>query len=291
VTARVRTGQLVPVDVRGFRGDVHVRLDGPADAPPVVMLHGFSGSLHWFDRVVPLLPGYRLIRLDLVGHGSTGGPAVDAPVQTAVVTAVLEHLDVRGATALGHSFGADVAVGLAETSDRVDRLVIVCQAPDYSDATFPPGHVLMTVPVLGSALAAGVKTLVRSVGPLVLRRAPESARVLAEQGLSDFRALNGGMFRVVLGDRRERMARRPLDAQVRAAGKPTLVLLGTKDHFYGARSRKRYEAAGATVEVLEGAGHSPLVEIPDEAAAIIRRWLDPLDPLSSAAADAAGTCP
>ena len=53
---------------------------------------------------------------------------------------------------------------------------------------------------------------------------------------------------------------RPLDAQVRAAGKPTLVILGGRDHFYGARSAARYEAAGARVEILPESGHSPLVD-------------------------------
>src|SRR4051794_38393617 len=115
MAARTRIGDLVPVDVPGFRGSVHVRIDGPADAPPVVMLHGFSGSLHWFDRVVPLLSDdYRLIRIDLAGHGSTGGRAQDAPVQIRVVGAVLDELDIRDAAVLGHSFGADVAAGLAE---------------------------------------------------------------------------------------------------------------------------------------------------------------------------------
>lgn len=275
----------------GFRGRVHVRLDGPADAPPVMLLHGFSGSLHWFDRVVPLLPGHRLVRIDLVGHGATGGPAVDAPVQTRVAEAVLAQLDLTGVTALGHSFGADVAVGLAETSERVVRLVIVCQAPDYSDAVFPRVQALMTVPVLSPGIAGGARTLTRLVGPLLVRRMPPAGRVLAEQGLADFRALNGGMFMVVLAHRRERMARRPLDAQVRDAGKPTLVLLGTLDHFYGARSKERYEAAGATVVVLEGAGHSPLVEMPDRAASVLDAWLRTDGELSPAPAGAADTCP
>jgi pimeloyl-ACP methyl ester carboxylesterase len=65
------------------------------------------------------------------------------------------------------------------------------------------------------------------------------------------------------------MAHRPLDEQVRSAGKPTLVILGERDHFYGARSADRYRAAGASVVVLPESGHSPLVEVPDVAARLI----------------------
>src|SRR5579875_2025388 len=114
---RSRIGTLVQVSVPGYAGRVHVQEDGPADAPPLVLLHGFSGSLHWFDRVVPLLAdAFRLVRIDLLGHGSTGGPAADAPLQARVLEAVLAALDVDGATVVGHSFGADVAAELAERS-------------------------------------------------------------------------------------------------------------------------------------------------------------------------------
>jgi pimeloyl-ACP methyl ester carboxylesterase len=80
------------------------------------------------------------------------------------------------------------------------------------------------------------------------------------------------MFRVVLIERRDRMAARPLDAQVRDTGKPTLVILGERDHFYGARSAARYEAAGARVEIFADCGHSPLVERPERTAQLIRQF-------------------
>ena len=147
-------GRFVDVDVPGFTGRVRLREDGPPGADVLVLLHGFSGSLHWFDRVAPLLDDvYHLVRVDLLGHGATGGPPADAPLQAAVVEAVLAELDLENVTALGHSFGADVAVELAERSSRVARLIIVTQAPDYSDANLPRAGVLMTRPVLAVGAA------------------------------------------------------------------------------------------------------------------------------------------
>jgi pimeloyl-ACP methyl ester carboxylesterase len=270
-SGRRSIGTFVPVDVPGFRGRVHVREDGPSDAIPLVMLHGFSGSMHWFDRVVPLLADrFRLIRIDLLAHGSTGGPALDAPGQAGALDAVLAELDVAGATAVGHSFGADVAVELAERSARIERLVIVTQAPDYSDATLPRASALMTVPVVGAVVGHVVQAISIAVGAVVVRRrGAASAGDLAVQGLHDFRALDVAMFRVVLVDRRDRMRARPLDVQVRDTDKPTLVILGERDHFYGARSAARYRDAGAEVQVLEDAGHSPLVELPGPTAELI----------------------
>jgi pimeloyl-ACP methyl ester carboxylesterase len=273
---RQRIGSLVPVATPTFAGPVHVREDGPPGAPVLVLIHGFSGSMHWFDLVVPLLAdSFRLIRVDLLGHGSTRGPARDAPVQAQVVDAVLGRLDVTDATVVGHSFGADVAVELAERSGRVARLVIVAQAPDYSDADLPRGNVVMTVPVLGPVLHRGAHALGFALnGVLRAARRNRAGGDLARRALSDFRALRTPMFRVILVERRDRLAGRPLDTQVRASGKPTLVILGGRDHFYGARSAGRYEAAGATVEILAESGHSPLVERPGETAQLIRSFVD-----------------
>lgn len=249
----------------------HVEEDGPADGYPLVLLHGFSGSGRWFDAFVPhLADTYRVIRVDLLGHGRTGGPAADAPEQARMVEGVLADLGLDRVTVLGHSFGADVAVELDESSTRVEALVVVCQAPDYSDARLPRGNAIMTVPVLGTALHRAAPVIMRAYA---WAHRGEAGYELVHQAIADNRALNPGTYRVVLRDRPRRMARRPLDAQVRAAGKPALVVLGGRDHFYGARSAARYEAAGATVEILPRSGHSPTTEAPDELAAVVRTFV------------------
>jgi pimeloyl-ACP methyl ester carboxylesterase len=251
---------------------VIVQEDGPSDGPPILLLHGFGGSLYWWGQVVPLLADrFRLIRVDLLGHGGTGGAAADAPEQARAVERVLDSLGVSAVTAVGHSFGADVAVELAERSDRIDRLVLVCQAPDYSEARMPRGNLLMTLPVVAPAL----HRLAPAVITVLSRFAPKSARGPAAQAVRDVRALDVRMFRVVLRDRPTRMAARPLDEQVRSAGKPTLVVLGGRDHFYGARSAKRYAAAGATVEILDRSGHSPNIEMPAELARLVAEFAAP----------------
>ena len=61
----------------------------------------------------------------------------------------------------------------------------------------------------------------------------------------------------------------------RAAAKPTLVILGERDHFYGARSAQRYLGAGARVEILAHSGHNPTIEFPDETAALVTAFVTP----------------
>lgn len=271
---RESIGRFVDVDLPAYRGAVHLREDGPDGAPVLVLIHGFSGSMRWFDLIVPMLTdSFRIVRVDLAGHGSTGGRAADAPVQAQIMAAVLAELAVTDATVLGHSFGADVAVDLAEHSHRVARLVILAQAPDYSDATLPRAGVLVTTRVLGTVVARAARLAAMTVGAVaaVSRRHPTGVD-LAAQAIADFAALDGRMFRIVLVDRRSRMAARPLDVQLEDAGKPALVILGERDHFYGARSAERYRDAGAEVQILPDSGHSPHVELPEQTAVLIRAF-------------------
>ena len=49
-------------------GPMHARVDGPTHGPAIVLIHGFAGSVHWFDRVVslshPTTASFGWIRLD-----------------------------------------------------------------------------------------------------------------------------------------------------------------------------------------------------------------------------------
>jgi len=55
---------------------VFYREAGPADAPVVLLLHGFAASSHMFRELIPRLAGrYRVIAPDLPGFGFTAVPA------------------------------------------------------------------------------------------------------------------------------------------------------------------------------------------------------------------------
>nr|WP_232542406.1 alpha/beta hydrolase [Nocardia bovistercoris] len=257
---------------------MYVRLDGPDRGAPILLVHGFSGSSHWFDELANLLAAeYRVIRVDLRGHGRTGGHAgLDPRSQAAAIDSALAFLDITDVLAVGHSFGADVVLELARRGDRVREVAIIGQAPDYSYANLPVGGEIMAMPVLGALLhrfapPAVVRFAVRaSVAPGFPL---DNAFADPNRPLLDHRAMSPGMYRVVLAERKARLAADPLDAQVRALGKPCLVIHGDRDQLYDVdRTVARYRAAGATVEIVSGAGHSPNLERPHEVARIIRQW-------------------
>ncbi len=90
-----------------------------AAGPPIVLLHCFGCSLHWWDRMVPLLARrHRVIRIDLLGFGGSEKPksGYSMEEQGRLVALALGKLQVQGAVVVGHSLGF-------ERGDRARRRV------------------------------------------------------------------------------------------------------------------------------------------------------------------------
>ena len=102
------------------------RIDG--DGPPLVLLNGGFMSIGAWDPFVALLAAhYRVVRCDFRGQLMTSGPYPDSIEDHALdVLALLDSLGIPSTHVAGASFGAEVAMQLAELApDRVDRLTII----------------------------------------------------------------------------------------------------------------------------------------------------------------------
>lgn len=91
----------------------------------IVLLHGWGGVKEGFDSIfdLPSLQAYSLCALDLIGFGASDKPhtfSYDLATQAAVVAQVIELLDMRSVTIVGHSMGG--GVGLLCTQKVRSRL-------------------------------------------------------------------------------------------------------------------------------------------------------------------------
>lgn len=90
---------------------------GPADAAPVLMLHGLGASGQSFRRTAPPLAGpFRVLIPDLPGQGCTrcGAPArLALPAIAEDLWALCDRLEIHPAAIVGHSAGAAVALQMA----------------------------------------------------------------------------------------------------------------------------------------------------------------------------------
>ena len=133
------TGGLVPESVRVRAGalDLHCLAWGRAGDPTAILVHGNGAHAHWWDPLIAwLVPGWRVLAMDLRGHGESAWPEPPAyrveDLGTDLDAVVLQC--APGPMALvGHSMGgrlalwwaahhADVVRGLAILDSRLEPI-------------------------------------------------------------------------------------------------------------------------------------------------------------------------
>ena len=110
--------------------DVRYRVDGPADAQPLVLGNSIGTTAELWDGQMPAFAQhFRVVRYEHRGHG--GSPAPPGPYTvdelTGDVLLLLDRLGIERASFAGISLGAMVAMRIATTEpDRTDRLALCC---------------------------------------------------------------------------------------------------------------------------------------------------------------------
>jgi pimeloyl-ACP methyl ester carboxylesterase len=133
--------------VNGLR--MHVLEAGKADAPCVLMLHGFPELAYSWRKVMPALAGagYRVVAPDQRGYGRTTGwdGRYDGDLASFRLlnlvedaAALLSRLGIRQANVVGHDFGSPVAAYAALTRPEVFRSVVLMSAPFGGPPSKPP---------------------------------------------------------------------------------------------------------------------------------------------------------
>jgi pimeloyl-ACP methyl ester carboxylesterase len=232
------------------------------EGEPLVLLHSLlcSGQM-WSGQVCALRNGYRIINVDLRGHGRSGPADHHCTLYDLVgdVIAVLDELQIERAIWCGLSVGGMIALRAALIHpERVSALVIA-----DSDAGAETAWRRLKYRALGTgARLLGVGPMAPSVarlmfGPATRRRNPG----LVEQWKRD------------LGDLDVPTVLRLLDAVVERDSildrlgqitVPSLVLVGEEDRVLPPASSRRMQRQmpGARYEVISGAGHLSALEQP-----------------------------
>ena len=102
----------------------------------IVLLHGFlENQTMWQDLVPELSKKYRVITIDLLGHGESGclGYVHSMEDNAAIVRAVLSILRIRKAVFVGHSMGGYVALAFAEMYPEKVRGLVLLNSTSKAD--------------------------------------------------------------------------------------------------------------------------------------------------------------
>ena len=149
-------------EIEGVR--LHVRAEGPVNAPVVILVHGFGASLQSFDAWSRGLREYRVIRLDLPGFGlSAVDPTDDYTDRRSLqlLLSLMDSMNIERATLAGHSIGGRIAWKFAAAHpERIDRLVLI--SPDgFASPGFEYGKAAEVPAMLGLMRYALPKSVLR----------------------------------------------------------------------------------------------------------------------------------
>jgi len=274
---------------------VHYRDQGNPKGPVIVMVHGFAASLHTWEPWVARLGGdYRIVTLDLPGHGLTEAPATYRTSMDRfadVIDTLAQRLELGPYVVVGNSMGGGAAWDLAlRHPDHLRGLVLV-------DSVGWP----MRARNQGSPLI--FKILAHPLGRALLRNL--DTRPLAESGLKAA-YVDKSLVTPALVDRYVELSRAPghrdilLSGQDRGASTitaqtfqaiklPTLVMHGAADTVIPLAAGQGLAGAipGAKLIVYPGVGHVPMEQIPDRSAQDLRVFMQSLPSNASGAPVAA----
>lgn len=269
------------IDVDGMK--MHVRDQGPRDAPVIVLVHGSGASLQtWIPWTARFSKTYRVISLDLPGHGLTGPhPKRDYSAASFVssVDGVAQKLGVKKFVLGGQSLGGGVVLAYALAHpEKLNGLILVSAAgAPESTAAFarkPPLDVrIARTPVL------------RNIGLFFTPRSFIEGGVNA--GLSVKRVITPEMIdwywelirypgnRQAAIDRANTSYSAFDPKNIQAMKVPTLILWGEQDAFVNISNGKWFEKniRGSKFISYKGVGHAPMEEVADQSVDDVLEWI------------------
>ncbi|MFI5177872.1 MAG: 2-succinyl-6-hydroxy-2,4-cyclohexadiene-1-carboxylate synthase [Vicinamibacterales bacterium] len=263
------------VEVNGM----HLNVEIVGDGFPLLALHGFTGSAATWQPFAASWPRYRIIAVDLIGHGASDAPTDESRYTmahcTADLTALLDALDVERAAVLGYSMGGRVALQFALAAPaRIAALVLESASPGIEDASERDARVAADRALAEDIERDGIEAFVdrwealptwatQAALPDAVRQQLRAQRLRnSATGLaSSLRGMGAGAQEAVLGRLGElRM--------------PVLLIAGEHDAKYRQLARDmRERIPNAQINIVEGAGHAVHLERPGAFAPLVKEFL------------------
>lgn len=271
-----QTGRVSAPETIGLHGhDVAYRVAGDGEET-LLLIHGMAGSSDTWRRVMPrLAERYRVIAPDLPGHGRSSGNAGDYSIGAFANTLrdLLIGLDTGPVTVVGQSLGGGIAMQFAYQHPELCNRLVLISSGGLGRSVNPLLRAL-TVPGSGYVLAAVTPWFVRDTGNAVRRwlgaigvhadRFDEMWRAFDSLGDPDIRRSFLRTLRGVID--LDGQAVNAVDRLYLTEAIPTMVIWGTQDRIIPAGHVEIARSAMPTarIEKLEGVGHFPQVEKPEQ---------------------------
>jgi pimeloyl-ACP methyl ester carboxylesterase len=247
---------------------IHYRDEGTG--PTLLLLHGVASSLHtWDDWVDRLAPHYRIIRIDLPGHGLTGNdPSVERYEIAYMVDKLekfLNKLNIDDVYLAGNSLGGYIAWNYAlHRPDRIKKMVLLDAAGFPQDMPFIMNF--SALPVIGEMAGFMMPKFIVNMNIEAAFGDGEKATDKLKQRYFDLTMRQGNRAALVNVFRtmKEQSKNPHLGDRVKEITIPTLLMWGDQDEWVPLEIMHQFAQALPNSQsiVYEGVGHMPMEELP-----------------------------
>lgn len=248
---------------------------------PIVLLHGLMAHGGFFQGQAGLAEDFRIIAIDLRGHGSSTGEDMPSPSverMAADVAELADALDLQGAIGVGWSLGATILwhVLAGPAAARFAGAVVVdMTARVKNDAEWDLGLSPEACEARSIAIRDDFETFALGAGQAIFAQpvAPEM-RKLADWASLQFARNDADAMASVWNS----LIRQDVRALLDRIQHPTLIVHGAQSSLYGADTADHLVEAlpQARAVRFERSGHAPHLEEPEHFNAILKDFADRL---------------
>ena len=257
-------------------------LERRTDGPVVMLVHGFSANKDAWLRFASFLPeNYHVVVPDLAGHGDTpAADSYDLEVQAERLHALAAQLGIAKFHIAGNSMGGAIAtIYASKYPEQIESLTLIDAAG--MDGANKSDYFRMleqgTNPLIATdkdsfefrmdMVMAKPPALPWPLRPALMRQTVARAdinRVIFKDMIATRERMSGDDFKQLVDDKVEM---------------PALIMWGDQDRVLDVSAVDTFKTyiPQAQVEIFEGIGHVPMLEIPEESAAVLTRFISHLD--------------
>ncbi|OIP41768.1 MAG: hypothetical protein AUK47_05835 [Deltaproteobacteria bacterium CG2_30_63_29] len=246
-------------------------------ARTLVFVHPWAGNLQIWDEVVRQLPEYRVLRLDLPGHGKSDKTRTRYEIDHAaqVVVGVMDHVGAGSVTLLGNSLGG--AISMAVIRDHPDRLEALVLIDALGGGPVPGFFAFFIQQFFTAPLFSGADDgLVELFSDLFVFGANTTFndRFMADL-LASRDSAEGYAWSLAVSDYLRNATDYDATPWLGQITVPTLIVWGEDDWviFPGAGDHLHESIPGSELVHFGDCGHMPEVDCPEQFVPVLRRFL------------------
>lgn len=271
-------------------GDLRVHEVQGGQGTPVLFIHGLgsSGYMEWRFNLASTATRHRVFAPDLPGYGRTEKPRVRYTIGffARFVERYMDERGLRSASIVGTSLGGRIALEIALERPRLaSRLVLVnalgLGRPKPQLAQMAYG--LVTVPAVGEAVMRFTRGALRWASPRTIRKvagrfagtSSDLEAMMDDAYLDDLRELYAtdefhnaylSTVRALIHPRALLGGEHDVSARLGELKMPVQLIWGADDPLFPLEHAMRAHRmiTGSKLAVIEGAGHTPQAERPEE---------------------------